>query len=100
MQTEQWERMKLINRLIKCEQTGTPKEFAKRLGISESHLYRILDELHDFGLKFHYDRTRHTYYYEEDMELALAYSVKIIAGHEQKEIFGGYVQKNCFTTFL
>jgi len=86
----QFERIKKINRLIKSANTGSPKEFATELGISESHLYRYIDELQDMGIPIHYSRARRTYYYENNIELSLYYSLKIISEQGAKEIIGGY----------
>lgn len=85
----QFERIKKINRLIKSANTGSPKEFAGELGISESHLYRYIEELQDMGIPIHYSRARRTYYYENNIELSLYYSLKIISDHGAKEIIGG-----------
>ena len=36
------DRLKRINELTKTKTTGKPKELARKLGISESHLYRYI----------------------------------------------------------
>lgn len=88
----QLQRIQKISRMIKSANTGSPKEFAEELGISESHFYRYIEELHDMGIPIHYSRSRKTYYYENNMELTLSYSLKIISEQGIKEIIGG-VQK-------
>lgn len=46
MQFEKYvNRMQYLKELIEKERTGTPKELAKRLGISERMLYYYLDAL-------------------------------------------------------
>jgi transcriptional antiterminator len=46
MQFEKYvNRMQYLEELIEKERTGTPKELAKRLGISERMLYHYLDDL-------------------------------------------------------
>jgi biotin operon repressor len=86
----QFERIKKINRLIKSANTGSPKELAEELGISESHLYRCIEELQEMGIPILYSRARRTYYYENNAELSLTYSLKIISEKGAKEIIGGY----------
>jgi biotin operon repressor len=86
----QFERVKKINRMIKSANTGSPKEFAIELGISESHFYRCIEELQDMGIPIRYSRSRRTYYYEKNTELSLSYSLKIVSEQGAKEIFGGY----------
>ncbi len=94
----QLERIKKINRMVKSASTGSPKEFAGELGISESHLYRYIEELNEMGIPIHYSRARKTYYYENNAELSLNYSLKIISDHGIKEIIGG-CKKNASLLF-
>ena len=85
----QLERIKKINRMIKSANTGSPKEFAGELGISESHFYRYIEELQEMGIPILYSRARRTYYYENNTELSLSYSIKLISDYGTKEIIGG-----------
>jgi len=86
----QFERVKKINRMIKSAKTGSPKEFADELGISESHFYRYIEELQEMGIPILYSRSRKTYYYENNSELSLSYSLKLISDEGAKEIIGGF----------
>jgi hypothetical protein len=86
---ENLERIKKMNRMIKSGQTGTPAEFALIIGISQSHLFRCLNEMQQFGLDIHYSRSMKTYFYGNDNELSVIYSVKIISDKEAKVIHGG-----------
>lgn len=65
---EQLKRLKRMNRLIKDEKTGTPEEFADRLGVSASHLYRCIDEIKELGAPITFSRSRKTYYYEYEFD--------------------------------
>ena len=85
----QLQRIQKINRMIKSARTGSPKEFAGELGISESHFYRYIDELQEMGAPIQYSRSRRTYFYENNSELSLSYSMKIISEQGSKEIIGG-----------
>ena len=85
----QLQRIEKISRMIKSARTGTPKEFADELGISESHFYRYIEELQEMGAPIQYSRSRRTYYYENNSELSLSYSMKIISEQGSKEIIGG-----------
>ena len=86
----QVERIKKINELINSANTGSPKEFADKLGISKSHLYQSIEELNEMGISIHYGSTRKAYYYENIIEHSLSYSMKIISENGVKEIIGGY----------
>lgn len=62
------EKMRLLQRaqeLIRRKATGTPRELANRLEISERTWYRILEELKDTGLPVVYCKERQSYYFEE-----------------------------------
>lgn len=75
--------------LIASGRTGTPYEFANTIGISQSHLFRCLRELEQFGLDIHYSRNLKTYYYGNTNELKVNYSMKLIADSSAREIIGG-----------
>lgn len=52
---------------IMHKSTGTPKEFADRLNISERTLYRIMEELKDLGAEIAYSTERSSYVYNNDV---------------------------------
>lgn len=70
------ERLKRADRLIRQECTGTPKEFANKLNISESHLYGFLDELKTMGLPLTYSKSKLTYLYTHPVTLHIDISVE------------------------
>ena len=94
--TDYFERIKKLNRLIKSGQTGTPSELASTMHMSQSHLFRCLKELEQYGMKINYSRTLKTYFYENDNELTIFYSLKLIADSKTKEILGGMNLLNGF----
>ena len=96
---EQLERLKQMNRLIKEERTGTPEEFALRLGLSSSHLYRCIDEIKELGAPINFSRSRKTYYYENEFELKVSYSIQLISDRTLKKIVGGFSLKNASLLF-
>lgn len=72
------ERLQRLHRLIECEVTGTPKELAKRLGVSERSIYCFLEELKDYQATIAYDRRRKTYFYQDNFELIINVSISIL----------------------
>ena len=60
---EQRNRFIKLHEPIKKRITGTPKEFAKQLGISRSYLYRSIEALRNVGALISYSRKRATFYY-------------------------------------
>ena len=90
------ERLKRIHELIKSENTGTPKEFAYKLHLSESQLYNILEDLKIKGFPIIYSRSLKTYSYNDTCELEVIYFVQLLTSSEKIKIAGGSL-KSCFT---
>ena len=70
---KQLERLRRMHTLIKFHRTGTPEEFAQRLGISCSLLYRLLSELKSMGAPIHFCQHRQSYAYYESVEFRLEF---------------------------
>jgi hypothetical protein len=86
---DHFDRIKKMNGMIRSGQTGTPSKFASIIGISQSHLFRCLHELESYGMDIQYSRSMQTYFYGNDNELTISYSLKLIANSRAKEIIGG-----------
>ncbi len=86
---EHFERIKKMNGLIRSGNTGTPSEFAAIIGISQSHLFRYIHELELYGMDIRYSRSMKTYFYGNDNELIINYSLKLITERRAREIIGG-----------
>jgi hypothetical protein len=54
-------RMKKMDNLITQRATGTPNEFAEKIGLSVSRLYGILVEIKELGVPVTYSRIQKTY---------------------------------------
>lgn len=54
-------KLEAITQLIAMKATGTPEEFARKLQISKSTLFRLLNELKDLGADIVYNAFRRTY---------------------------------------
>ncbi len=93
------ERLKQINELIKTKSTGSPKDFSKRMGISESHLYRCINEMKEMGAPIKFCRHRNSYYYAEPFEIKVSYSIEVITEEECREIKAGFRLKNTSLLF-
>jgi len=66
---KQLERYQKIDELISTECTGTPNELAKKLNISRGHLYRLLENLKDYGAEIEYSRKQENFYYTTHFNL-------------------------------
>lgn len=65
------DRLKRMDDLIRRKATGTPEEFAIRLGLGKSVLMDELRELRELGADINYCRTRQSYYYEREFVLKI-----------------------------
>jgi len=79
-------RLEKIHQLIKATNTGTPKEFAHTLGVSQSLLYNILDDLKTRGFPIVYSRNLKSYTYSSYCDLKIEYSVKLITEEKETKI--------------
>jgi len=69
--------------------TGTPVELCKKLRVSESQWYNILDDLKSMGFPIVYCKRSKTYFYREFCDLDVNYSVKILTEQDKIIISGG-----------
>lgn len=83
----QLERMKKMNLLIKTEHTGNPKEFAGKLGICQSHLFNLIEDLKIDGAPIKYSRKRQTYFYERNFEIKLQNSLYFLDRDQTIKIY-------------
>ena len=81
-------RLKRMDDLIRRKATGTPEQFAKRLGLGKSILMEELNELRMLGAKIVYCRERQSYYYEN----SFVFKIGEIDHNGQNVILGG---RNC-----
>lgn len=67
-------RLKRIDRLIKLHITGSPKELAEKLEISERQVYRYLDNLRELGAIIEFNKSQNSYVYTSDKEIHITFS--------------------------
>ena len=76
------ERLKRMDDLISGEITGTPDEFASKVGISRSMLMENIREMKELGAEIHFCPTRRSYFYANEFRL-------IIGCQPKRKIMGG-----------
>jgi len=95
------DRIKIIHKLIRESRTGTPDNLARRLSISTSRLYVVLDELKLMGAPIEYSRQLQTYYYQQPFEVQIKADFVLLSQQETLKIDAGYfVQENYPLLFL
>ena len=83
-----------IDQLIRTRSTGSPKSLARRLDLSECSIYRLIDRLKGQGLPIAYDKSRQTYYYQEQVK----WQVEFVVGSEKiLSIRGGKKKSSDFS---
>ncbi|MCK7532173.1 MAG: hypothetical protein MZV63_14660 [Marinilabiliales bacterium] len=65
--------------LISMRSTGTPEEFAEKLGIKRSTLFQSLQEMKELGVDIRYSWYRQSYYYADERR------VRVVAGRSSSE---------------
>lgn len=86
------DKMHIFNSLIDTQTTGTPAEFAQRLGISRSTLYDVIDDLRSRGVSVKYSRRFRSFIYESPVLLDIRFAIthlEPLSGEDAKKITGG-----------
>lgn len=65
------ERLRRMDSLISMMATGTPEEFAEKLGIRRSTLFQSLQEMREMGVNIKYSCIRQSYYYTDNRRIKI-----------------------------
>ncbi len=85
---EQLHKLERIHTLIRLKATGTPKDFAKRLGVSKRTLERLLQQMREQGFPITYDTARQSYFYHNEVKFSFQLYIN---GEKEISIKGGKV---------
>jgi len=72
------DRLKQMDQLIRLKSTGSPKQFACKLGISERTVYEYLNVMKCEGAQIGYSPLIESYYYENEGSFIVGYQEKIL----------------------
>jgi predicted DNA-binding transcriptional regulator YafY len=86
---KQIERLQLLNKLVREQRTGSPEEFAKRIGVSRAKLYLMLDELRDEGVEIKFAKRLNSFVYENCAGVSVVFSLKVLESTEIRNISAG-----------
>ena len=78
-----------INTLVKLRATGSPRELAGKLGISERRLYEYIRNMKELGAPIAFSYYHNSYIYYRDGELVITFTKDRIEMMESQEISGG-----------
>jgi len=62
-----------LDQFIRRKRTGSPPEFARKMGISERSLYEYLKVLKELGAPIRFSRQEHSYYYEVEGQFFVSF---------------------------
>ena len=65
------ERVQRMDSLISMMSTGTPEEFAEKLGLGRSTLFQSLQEMREMGVDIRYSWFRQSYYYADNRRIKI-----------------------------
>lgn len=65
------ERLRRMDSLIVMMSTGSPEEFADKLGIRRSTLFQSLQEMREMGVDIKYSCLRQSYYYADNRRIKI-----------------------------
>ena len=88
-----------IDKLIRLQATGTPDEFANKLGIVKSTLYTYINAMKDMNAPIKYDKYKQSFYYEDEGSFVINFMCKELSDNEKFNTFGGGIYKNIFNFF-
>ncbi|CAN5527288.1 hypothetical protein BH10BAC4_BH10BAC4_05770 [soil metagenome] len=79
------DRVKRMDHLIRLKATGSPEEFAQRLGLGKTVLMEELKELKELGAKISYCKVRRSYLYDQEF----VFKIGNLDDFKKNEIRGG-----------
>jgi predicted DNA-binding transcriptional regulator YafY len=88
---EYLDRISLMHKLVSRQRTGTPEELARRLGVSRTSLYELIDELRSRGAPIAYSKSAKTFFYRQPYDIAVTCTLKPLSFAEAKESVGGAI---------
>jgi predicted DNA-binding transcriptional regulator YafY len=80
----------LMVNLIASQKTGSPHDFAQRLGISRSNMYQLIEEFNDMGVEIEYNRAILSFYFTKGKLVKVQTPVVIIDHNELQAVKGGF----------
>lgn len=93
-------RFSFLDALVRKCSTGTPKELAIKLGLSERAWYKLRDELvNDLNVPLAYCPVRKTYYYTHEGELVFQFRRRLDAD-EMSKLEGGRLRDSTGWHFI
>jgi predicted DNA-binding transcriptional regulator YafY len=81
------ERLKRMDDLILKKATGNAEEFAKKINVSSSQLFKELKEMKVLGAPIEYSHERKSYFYSKNCKMVLDFIEASEARKENENVF-------------
>jgi biotin operon repressor len=82
-------RLERLHGLIRRKATGSPRELAQKLELSERQVYECLSEMKEMGAPIAFCNLRKTYYYSQEVSLHFGFVATNLSPDDQLTIGGG-----------
>lgn len=86
---EQIERINRLHEMIKYRRTGTPEQLARRLNLSTSMVFKLLEELKLREAPIEYSRQMGSYYYSKKYIMRIQVDFRLLREDEEGKYDGG-----------
>lgn len=98
---EHIERINRLHEMIKYCRTGTPQQLGRRLNLSTSMVYKLLEELKLRDAPIEYSRQMGSYYYSKKYLMRIHMDFRLLKEEEEANYDGGLNRKiNIFFSLL
>lgn len=87
----QIELIERLDQLIRLRATGTPKALARKLEISESSLYRLIEMIKEMGAPVKYSVRNQCYFYLGDVDFKCGFYFRELSKREIRKVTGGSI---------
>jgi len=87
---QQIELIERMDQLIRFKSTGTPRNLARRLSISEASLYRLIDTLREMGAPIEFSVCSQSYVYSSEVNFMCGFFLKELSYVEIQAVNGGF----------
>ncbi len=89
---EYLDRINMMHKLVSRGITGTPEEFAQKLGVSRTSLYELIEELRLRGAPISYSKSARTFFYRQPYDIAVTCKMRLLTCNEEIVSSGGEVK--------
>lgn len=87
--TQQIALLERVDQLIQLQATGSPKQLAKRLEVSEATIFRIIETMKEMNAPVYYDFAIRSYAYSEPTKFRCGYYIEQLDAVSERNISGG-----------